>query len=124
MKTILKGIILFVQDTDKLKSFYTDNFNFEVIEEIKSEWVLLNAGGFELGLHKSNQHLVSSEKSSCENSNAKIVLEIDEDIFSIRELLLKKNTALREIKTFENYDYWLCDGEDPEGNVFQIKQKK
>ena len=31
---------------------------------------------------------------------------------------------MREIKTFENYDYWLCDGEDLEGNVFQLKQRK
>jgi hypothetical protein len=31
---------------------------------------------------------------------------------------------MREIKTFDNYEYWLCDGEDPEGNVFQLKRKK
>jgi hypothetical protein len=31
---------------------------------------------------------------------------------------------MKEIKTFDNYDYWLCDGEDLEGNVFQLKQRK
>jgi hypothetical protein len=31
---------------------------------------------------------------------------------------------VKEITTFDNYDYWLCDGEDPEGNVFQLRQRK
>jgi len=31
---------------------------------------------------------------------------------------------MREIKTFDGYAYWLCDGQDPEGNVFQLKQSK
>jgi hypothetical protein len=31
---------------------------------------------------------------------------------------------MQQIKTFENYDYWLCDGADPEGNIFQLKQRK
>ena len=58
------------------------------------------------------------------NNNVKIVFEIEEDINSLRLKLLGKNVSMREIKTFENYDYWLCDGEDPEGNVFQLKQRK
>ena len=45
-------------------------------------------------------------------------------ISPLREQLLNQHVPMREIKTFDNYDYCLCDGEDPEGNVFQLKQKK
>jgi len=31
---------------------------------------------------------------------------------------------IKEISIFKNYDYLLCDGEDPEGSVLQIKQSK
>jgi hypothetical protein len=31
---------------------------------------------------------------------------------------------MQEVTTFDGYDFWLCDGKDPEGNVFQIKQRK
>ncbi|HLK31316.1 MAG TPA: hypothetical protein VKT28_22240 [Puia sp.] len=58
------------------------------------------------------------------HSNTKIVFELDEDIDKIIKHLIEENIVMREIKTLDNYEYWLCDGEDPEGNVFQLKQKK
>jgi len=42
----------------------------------------------------------------------------------LRDMLVFQNVQVAEIKTFENYDYWICDGADPEGNIFQLKQKK
>ena len=42
----------------------------------------------------------------------------------MRQQLIKDNVLIKEVISFDNYDYWLCDGEDPEGNVFQLKQKK
>lgn len=53
-----------------------------------------------------------------------MVFEINEDINEMRALFHQQNVEMRQIKTFDNYDYWLCDGLDPEGNVFQLKQKK
>ena len=43
---------------------------------------------------------------------------------SVREYLFDKNVKLNEVKAFENYDFFTCDGEDPEGNIFQLKQRK
>jgi len=125
MTFFITSIILFVQDVDKLKKFYIDYFQLEVAEEIKAEWVLLNAGICKIGLHKAGPgHLASPAKKLEENSNTKIVFETGEDIFKLREQLTANQVKIKEVKTFNNYDYWLCDGEDPEGNVFQIKQKK
>jgi hypothetical protein len=87
--------------------------------------VLLRAGNGYIGLHKIGDQYLSKIKSGYKfDNNAKIVFEIQEDINKARQLLIDKNVSMREIKTFDNYDYWLCDGEDPEGNIFQLKQKK
>lgn len=125
MTVNLDTIILYVQDVDRLKTFYIDHFNMKVIEEYPSQWVLLKAGYANLGLHKiGEQYLDQGNGSVRVDTNCKIVFEINEEIDKARDKLLSKNIAMREIKTFNNYDYWLCDGEDPEGNVFQLKQKK
>lgn len=125
MKATLNGIILFVRNTGKLKSFYMDIFGLELVEEIPSEWVLLKAGACTLGLHRIGEaYLPASDTDFKADSNTKIVFEIEEDIFSQREILSEKKIKIGPVKTFDNYDYRLCDGEDPEGNVFQLKQKK
>lgn len=125
MKLNLNSIILFVQDVDKLKSFYAGILQLQVVEELASEWLLLQAGNCSIGLHKiGEQYTQKGHEAIKFDNNTKIVFEIDEDIHQTRERLLAQNVLLREIKTFDNYDFWLCDGEDPEGNVFQLKQRK
>jgi hypothetical protein len=54
----------------------------------------------------------------------KIVFEIEDDSETVRKEFLAKNIPMRKLKTFEEYDFWLCDGTDPEGNVFQLKKEK
>ncbi len=125
MNLNLDTIILFVQDVDSLKHFYTSILKLEVIEEIPSEWVLLNAGNAKIGLHKAGgQRTKNNEDARWSENNTKIVFEINEDVNKVREWLLTQHIVMKEIKSFENYDYWLCDGQDPEGNVFQLKQRK
>jgi len=58
------------------------------------------------------------------DNNTKIVFEIEGDIHVFRENLSSKGIKLKEVMSWENYPYWLCDGEDAEGNVFQLKAKK
>jgi hypothetical protein len=58
------------------------------------------------------------------DNNTKIVFAIQEDIHQWRELLLANSITMQEVKTFDNYDYLRCDNEDPEGNVFQLQQRK
>jgi catechol 2,3-dioxygenase-like lactoylglutathione lyase family enzyme len=125
MQLNLDTIILYVQDVERLRSFYTDILKLEVIEDFHAQWTLLNAGKGKIGLHKIGDKYADRIKGGYKfDNNAKIVFEIEEDIHKARERLIGKNVVMREIKTFDNYDYWLCDGEDPEGNVFQLKQRK
>ncbi|WBV58830.1 hypothetical protein PFY10_10260 [Chryseobacterium daecheongense] len=117
-------LILYVQNIPLIKKFYTENFNLPVIEEDAS-WLLFNAGSVQIGFHKiGDRYLEKINAGHQFDNNTKIVFEIDTDIEQARDEFVSKNILMREIKTFENYDYWLCDGTDPEGNVFQLKSKK
>ncbi|MEV4886409.1 VOC family protein [Chitinophaga ginsengisegetis] len=125
MKLNLNTLILFVQDVDKLKRFYVDILHFEIVEESKSAWLLLKAGNCNIGLHKIGEEYLDNSKGEFKfDNNVKMVFEVDEDIHKVREHLLKKDVFMKEIKTFDNYATLICDGEDPEGNVFQLQQKK
>ncbi|WP_106914590.1 VOC family protein [Chryseobacterium aurantiacum] len=124
MNVKLNSIILYVQNIELLKNFYVENFNLKVIEE-DHIWVLMSAGDINIGLHKiGNEYLEKIEAGYRFDSNTKLVFEINVNIEAARNELLSRNIQMREIKTFENYDFWLCDGTDPEGNVFQLKYRK
>ncbi|HVW98223.1 MAG TPA: VOC family protein [Mucilaginibacter sp.] len=121
----LDTIILYVSDIEKLKSFYTGIFGLSVTEEFPGQWVLLNAGRCNIGLHRMGDAYQPENKESFKvNSNSKVVFYIDEDIRIVRDHLVSQKVTMRKLKTFDGYPYLLCDGEDPEGNVFQLKQIK
>lgn len=124
MNATFDALILYVKNVELLKNFYVEHFNLKVIEE-DSIWVLLNAGTVHIGLHKiGDQYLDKIEAGHTFDNNTKLVFTIDVDIELARNEFLSKNIQMREIKTFDNYDFWLCDGTDPEGNVFQLKSRK
>jgi len=126
MKMMLDCVIIFGQNIERLKKFYIDILKLSIIEEITSEWVLLDAGNCTIGLHRIGKEFrrENPPQQFKVNNNTKLVFMVQQDIFALRISLLHQNVTIREIKTFDNYDFWICDGEDPEGNVFQLKQKK
>ena len=125
VKASLNSIILFVRDVERLSDFYTGIFQLDLIEHTPQMWALLKAGNMSIGLHRIGQeYLAETDDSFRVDNNVKLVFEIFEDIHQLRESLLQSGVTIRDVKTFENYDYRLCDGEDPEGNVFQLKQGK
>jgi len=100
------------------------HFNFNLLEEISGEWVVLNAGRTEIAFHKiGNDFINESGKPFRVESNTKLVFNIDRDLSAFRENLLQLGVVLSDIKSFPGFNYLLCDGEDPEGNVFQLSQK-
>jgi predicted enzyme related to lactoylglutathione lyase len=120
MPITLESIVLFVQDIATLKNFYTSTFSFTVVEEIASEWVLLQAGGCAIGLHKIG---ADYETAAITETNVKLVFAVD-DIAALQAKLKAQQVAIGEIKNYPNYPFLICDGKDAEGNVFQLKQAK
>ncbi|NQX37958.1 hypothetical protein HQN84_03830 [Pedobacter steynii] len=65
-------------------------------------------------MHKiGGQYLEDGAPAIKFDSNTKVIFEIEEDIHQVRADLLSEQVLMKEISTFENYDYLLCDGEDP-----------
>ena len=125
MNLNLDTIILFVHNIENLKPFYLDGLGLDVKEEQSDQWLLLDAGDCRIGLHKIGPQYLNKENPTAKvDNNTKLSFEIFEDIHAFREKLISMNISMREVKTFEQYKYWFCDGEDPEGNVFQLRQRK
>ena len=131
----LVRLILYVQDVEKIKAFYTENFDLPVVEEIKSEWVVLKAGAIEFALHlvgakyrkgpndKRLDRLEETVASANETgTNAKFVFAIESNLPAHRERLIAAGIKVGKLKRYDGFPYEMYDGYDPEGNVFQVMQ--
>jgi catechol-2,3-dioxygenase len=123
MYASLERIILYVQDVERLAKFYQDIFQFQVAQEIKGEWVVLRAGACELALHRVGKpYRVADTTSWKVETNAKLVLSVTSDLAEMRAQLIRKGVPMGDIKAYPGLTGPLCDGTDPEGNVFQLAQ--
>lgn len=121
MRVRLNRIILYVQDVERLAAFYRDMLGLRVIEAIEGEWAVLDAGPCQLALHRVGPAWRVDDPADWKvESNAKLVLEVDRPLAGLRAELIAKGVAMREIKSYPGLTGPLCDGEDPEGNVFQL----
>ena len=114
-------IIYYVRDVSLLKTFYQTHFGLSVVEEIEEEWVVLQSGTIELALHRAGVPFRQSANGRT-SSNVKLVFSVSSDLAKMRERLLEAGVAVRGLKRYEGFPYVLCDGCDPEGNVFQLSQ--
>jgi predicted enzyme related to lactoylglutathione lyase len=126
----LVRLIIYVQDVTRLQSFYADNFDLPVIEEIKGEWVVFKAGPIDFALHRvgeqyrqgsaAGQNAKSASLTSKTGSNTKFVFAIDSNLQVHREKLIAAGAKVGNLKRYEGFPYEMYDGRDPEGNVFQV----
>ena len=110
----IKRIVLFCRNVQTLATFYQDVFGLSVKGDPKDKaWVELDAGECSLALHKGTPPPTSR--------GAPKVVFWSADVTKARETLVKKGAALDKVKIFG--DFHLCDGTDPEGNVFQLSNR-
>lgn len=121
MHLAMTRLILYVRDVTLLKSFYQDHFNLPLVEEIPGEWVVLDAGALELALHRVGLPWRNSSQHPS-SSNAKMVFAVESGLPELRESLLRAGVPMRDLKRYDGFPQLMCDGEDPEGNVFQLSQ--
>ena len=122
MPPSLNRVILYVQDVERLKGFYEKLFGLSCSEHIAGEWAVLKAGACELALHRVGEpHRVPLPAPDWRvESNGKLVFSIEEPLALFRQGRLDAGFELGEIKRYPGLTGPLCDGRDPEGNVFQI----
>jgi catechol-2,3-dioxygenase len=124
MSVSMSRLILYVNDVALLKSFYHRHFGLAVVEEIENEWVVMDAGGVELALHLAGKPYRDRESphESHNRSNAKLVFSVPAGLPEIRTKLADAGVRMRGLKRYDGFPQLMCDGEDPEGNVFQLSQ--
>ncbi len=106
-----------------LTEFYREAFELSVIEEIADEWTVFKVGHCELALHRVGPAFRAPLTSlSRETNNAKLVLTVHGDVAELRRKLIDRGVPMGEIKSYPGFAGPLCDGTDPEGNVFQLSQ--
>ena len=114
---------MYVQDVGLLTRFYRDILGLPIVQEIADEWVVFRPGSCELALHRVGRPYRVADASSWKvETNVKLVLVVTRDIVELRAELVTKGVPMREIKSYPGFAGPLCDGEDPEGNVFQLQQ--
>jgi predicted enzyme related to lactoylglutathione lyase len=121
MPAILNRILLYVQDVDRLAAFYRDTLGLTLVEEIPGEWAVLAAGPCQLALHRVGPAYRRPDAMTTD-SNAKLVFTVDRELAALRDELIGRGVAMGEIKSFPPLTGRLCDGRDPEGNVFQLAE--
>ena len=121
MQICMSRVILYVRDVTRLKEFYESHFGFRVIEEIAGEWAVLSAGEVELALHLAGRSFRMAQPGAGQ-SNAKLVFTIGSGLTELRNNLEKAGVPVDGIKRYRGFPYALCDGRDPEGNVFQLSE--
>ncbi len=116
----LERIILYVHDVQLLVDFYRDAFELPLVEEIGNEWAVFQAGHCQLALHRVGRaYRTSTARTPVRNSNAKLVMTVP-DLDALREKLVARGVPMGAIKSYPGLSGALCDGTDPEGNVFQL----
>jgi predicted enzyme related to lactoylglutathione lyase len=122
MPLSMTRLILYVHDVSRLQAFYRDHFGLPIIEEIAGEWAVLQAGAVEIALHRVGEPYRQAGAAGGTGSNAKIVFQVTEALAALRTRLIDAGVQMREIKRYDGFPYLMCDGCDPEGNVFQLCQ--
>jgi len=118
----LDTFILFVHDINRIKPFYIDLLGFKIVESYGDNWLLLDAGNAKIGLHKIGAEGLDSAASKEVIHNTKMVFSILSELEVVRQKFVEAGIVMKEIQHWDGYDYRVCDGLDPEGNVFQLKQ--
>jgi predicted enzyme related to lactoylglutathione lyase len=123
MSIVMSRLILYVHDVTLLKSFYQTHFDLTISEEIENEWVVMKAGEVEIALHRVGEpYRQLTKPKQAGTSNVKIVFSVNSGLVELREKLLDAGVRMRNLKRYDGFPRLMCDGEDPEGNVFQLSQ--
>ena len=122
MKAEVSRIILFVDDVDVMSAFYGDVLGLDKLSGGDSGFVCFAAGGCEICLHVLPEQYRSGggEYPKREDTYVKFVFRSD-DVERDRKCLIDNGLRMNEIVRYGEID--LCDGADPEGNIFQISSR-
>ena len=112
--------MIFAKDLQRMTEFYHDALGLPLIPGTGTPgWVELDAGGVRLALHAippriARQIEITQPPRAREETPLKLLFEVD-DLHAVRRRLVQFGATM-----FEPRNSGICDGLDPEGNVFSL----
>lgn len=120
-------VILFAKDIAAMAAFYRDVVGLSPVAtpDDSEDWRAFDAGGCQLALHaipaRYAEHIeITTPPEPREGSPMKVAF-FAPDVAAAREALVRRGARMGEVQRFG--DLVMCDGVDPEGNVFQFANR-
>ena len=108
----LQRVILFVRDMKALTAFYRDVLGLSIQDGSPEQgWVEFDGGGCSLALHRGKPR-----------KGATKIAFWSRDVEQARRELIQRGAKLGKVRKFG--DLVLCDGRDPEGNLYQLSSRR
>jgi catechol-2,3-dioxygenase len=126
MAQIHTGAVIYAKEYLKIADFYKSITNLKVYEKEKT-YVKLESDTFQLIVLQAPKRIVDSIDISVpprrrEETPIKIVFFV-QSISKIREIVNELGGELNGEENIWNFEkHLVCDGCDPEGNVFQLRE--
>ncbi|MEM6822307.1 MAG: hypothetical protein AAF558_10250 [Verrucomicrobiota bacterium] len=121
MKT---GLVIYAGQLNRLADFYTAAFDLAVVEH-SDESIVLRHGTFELVILETTASSTLEHSSGParprESTPIKPAYFLDGDFETIREQVITGGGSLSAPKSWKFNGNLVCDGWDPEGNIFQLR---
>lgn len=119
----LVQVILFAVDLSRMETFYRQELGLALVEGSPADgWIRLDAGGCVLALHAIPEPIaagiqIEDPPRPRADTPLKLAFHVD-DIEASCRALAKAGAIMYDIRRSDGVA--MCDGLDPEGNVFQI----
>jgi len=116
------GAVLYAKDVLQIAGFYSDVLGLQ-IKDSTGNFVKLESDGFQLVVLQTPERITNTLGESGpslrrENTAIKLVFFV-ESINQSRAMAKKLSGDVDSEWVFEGYQ--VCDGSDPEGNIFQLR---
>ncbi len=116
-------VILFAKDMVRMAAFYGEALGLDLTGGSPAEGLIrFDAGGCALALHAIPEAIaggieVGDPPAARTDTPIKLAFQVD-DVGAARAALIERGAVMGDLRRFGGLV--LCDGLDPEGNVFQI----
>ena len=125
MANVQNGAVIFAKDILRIANFYANTTDLKICEKDNSH-VKLESSSFQLVVLKTPKHIAQTIDITVppvprEQTPIKLVFFVD-SIEKAREVVKNFGGKLKSNNEAWEYDkHKVCDGCDPEGNVFQLR---
>ena len=117
------GAVLFVSKIQQVADFYEQVAGLVILAQ-ESDHIILERGSYQLVVHKIPEHYKSnSDGNSARQHNTLKPVYFIADISAARDAAARLGGKISaKEKEWDFQGTLVCDGVDPEGNIFQLRQ--